>query len=95
MARKHVTLALACLLGGAALLSPELASAAPPTPPRPTQHVPTTPIPMNLPDDATEAEVREGYAVGVAGLVVGAVLLIATMLGGFYVVSRHSWSTTH
>jgi hypothetical protein len=56
---------------------------------------PVTPMPMNLPDEATTSEVKNEYAIGVAGLIIGAVLLTALAVGLLFLVSRRSWSTTH
>jgi hypothetical protein len=39
--------------------------------------------------------VKNEYAIGVAGLIIGAVLLAAVAVGLLFIVSRRSWSTTH
>ena len=82
-------------LAQATRLAHTSSSWAPVIPDRAMPPAPKTPIPMNLPDDATEEEVAGGYAIGVAGLIIGAVLLIGLTLGAFYIVSRRSWSATH
>jgi hypothetical protein len=56
---------------------------------------PVTPMPMNLPDEATTSEVKNEYAIGVAGLIIGGVLLAALVVGVLFIISRRSWSTTH
>lgn len=101
MRRIHLTLALATLLGSAPLAAPAFAaepahvtmstSAAPGV----DLSAPATPIPMNLPDDATADEVSGQYGIGIAGLIMGTLLVAAIVVGGFYVVSRQSWSASH
>ena len=56
---------------------------------------PITPIPMNLPDDATADEIEGQYGFGIASLALGAALCIALMLGSMYFVACRSWSTSH
>jgi hypothetical protein len=56
---------------------------------------PTTPMPMNLPDDATASEVKNQYAIGMAGLVIGGLFFVALVVGLLFIISRRSWSTTH
>lgn len=56
---------------------------------------PTTPMPMNLPDEAKTSEVKGEYAIGIAGLVLGGIFLAALIVGVLFIVSRRSWSTTH
>ena len=56
---------------------------------------PATPVPMNLPDEATSSEVKNQYGIGVAGLVIGTLLLAAIVVGGLYLVARGSWSHSH
>ena len=56
---------------------------------------PTTPMPMNLPDNATTEEVQGEYAVGIASLILGTLLVAALMLGAFYIVARQTWSAQH
>jgi hypothetical protein len=56
---------------------------------------PATPMPMNLPDEAKASEVKNQYAIGMAGLVIAGVLLTALVVGLLYIISRRSWSTTH
>jgi hypothetical protein len=56
---------------------------------------PTTPMPMNLPDEAKASEVKNQYAIGIAGLVIGGVFLTALVVGLVFIISRRSWSTTH
>jgi hypothetical protein len=41
-----------------------------------------TPVRMNLPDDAEQDEVRGEIGIGVTGLVLGALLLVAIIVGG-------------
>ena len=55
--------------------------------------VPATPVPMNLPDDAKQSEVRGEMGIGVAGLVLGALVVVALVVGGLFLVSRRNWST--
>lgn len=57
--------------------------------------VPATPMPMNLPDDAKQSEVRGETGIGVAGLVLGALVVVAIVVGGLFLVSRRNWSTQH
>jgi len=57
--------------------------------------VPATPIPMNLPDDAKQSEVRGETGIGVAGLILGALVVVAIVVGGLFLVSRRNWSTQH
>ena len=57
--------------------------------------VPATPVPLNLPDDAKQSEVRGEMGIGVAGLVLGALLVVAVVVGGLFLVSRRNWSTQH
>jgi hypothetical protein len=56
---------------------------------------PTTPVPMNLPDEAKASEVKSEYGIGVAGLVLGTLLVAAIVIAGFYFMSRRSWSASH
>jgi hypothetical protein len=56
---------------------------------------PTTPVPMNLPDDATANEVQGQYAIGIVSLVIGALVLAALVVGGLYILARRSWTTSH
>jgi hypothetical protein len=56
---------------------------------------PATPVPMNLPDEATTNEVKGEYGIGVAGLVLGTLLVAAIVVAGFYFLSRRSWSASH
>jgi hypothetical protein len=56
---------------------------------------PTTPIPMNLPDDATTSEVKSEYGIGMVGLVLGTVLIALVVVGALYFISRRNWSTSH
>jgi hypothetical protein len=67
--------------------------------PLPTRDVesitPATPMPMNLPDEAKASEVKNEYAIGMAGLVIGAVFLVALVVGLLFIIGRRSWSTTH
>jgi hypothetical protein len=55
---------------------------------------PATPMPMNLPDEATASEVKNEYAIGIVGLVVGGIFLAAILVGVLFIISRRSWSTT-
>ena len=55
--------------------------------------VPATPMPMNLPDEAKQNEVEVG--VGVASLVIGAVLVVALVVGALFLISRRNWSAQH
>jgi hypothetical protein len=56
---------------------------------------PATPMPMNLPDEATASEVKNGYAVGIAGLIFGGVVIAALLVGVLFIIGRRSWSTSH
>jgi hypothetical protein len=56
---------------------------------------PATPVPMNLPDEAKASEVKSEYGIGVAGLVLGTLLVAAIVIAGFYFMSRRSWSASH
>lgn len=56
---------------------------------------PSTPVPMNLPDEASAEEVKGDYGIGVAGLVIATVLIVALVVGMFLFISRRSWSTSH
>jgi hypothetical protein len=56
---------------------------------------PTTPMPMNLPDEAKASEVKNQYAIGMAGLVIGGLFLVALVVGLLFIISRRSWSATH
>ena len=55
---------------------------------------PPTPMPMNLPDEAKTSEVKNEYAIGIAGLVLGGIVLAAIAVAVLFIVSRRSWSTT-
>ena len=63
--------------------------------PRMESQAPRTPIPMNLPDNATAEEIKGEYAFGIASLTMGTLLVAALMLGAFYIVARQTWSTQH
>lgn len=63
--------------------------------PRGEANAPTTPMPMNLPDQATQEEVQGTYGIGIATLVLGAVLVAAVIYGAFYLITRRSWSASH
>ena len=56
---------------------------------------PTTPMPLNLPDEATSEEVQSQYAIGIATLVIGTLVLAALVVGALYVVARRTWTVTH
>jgi hypothetical protein len=58
-------------------------------------NAPATPMPMNLPDDATAEEIQGEYAIGIASLILGTLFVAALMLGTFYIVERQSWSAQH
>jgi hypothetical protein len=62
---------------------------------RPEPNTPITPMPMNLPDNATAEEIEGEYAVGVASLVLGTLFVSALMLGALYIVARQTWSAQH
>ena len=57
--------------------------------------VPATPVPMNLPDEAKASEVKGEYGIGVAGLVLGTLLVAGIVVAGLYFLTRRSWSTSH
>jgi hypothetical protein len=57
--------------------------------------VPTTPMPMSLPDRVGANEIENEYGVGVAGLIIGAVFIAAIVIGALFLISRRSWSTQH
>lgn len=65
----------------------------------PVPHVdsraPTTPMPMNLPDDATASEVKGEYGIGMFGLVLGTAVIALLVAGGLYLITRRNWSTSH
>ena len=65
-----------------------------PTPPVPNvdQSAPTTPMPINLPDEAKTSEVKGQYGLGIAGLILGTVLITAFIGAGVYFMTRRSWS---
>ena len=56
---------------------------------------PTTPMPLNLPDDATAEEVQSQYALGIATLVMATLVLAAIVIGALYVVARRTWVHPH
>jgi hypothetical protein len=56
--------------------------------------VPTTPTPMNLPDDANASEVKGQYGIGLTGLILGTVFVAALVAAVLYVVSRRNWSAS-
>jgi hypothetical protein len=56
---------------------------------------PTTPMPLNLPDEATANEVKGQYGIGIASLIIGTLLVAAIVAGLFYIISRRSWSASH
>lgn len=62
---------------------------------RAAPNAPTTPMPMNLPDNATAEEIQGEYAVGIASLILGTLLIAALMLGAFYIIERQTWSAQH
>jgi hypothetical protein len=53
------------------------------------------PIRLDLPDDATDQEVRGEYGVGMVTLIIGGVASAAVIVGLLFVVMRKSWSTSH
>lgn len=63
--------------------------------PRADVNAPAAPMPLNLPDRATNEEVQGEYGIGIATLVVGALLLAALVVGIFYLIARRSWSASH
>jgi hypothetical protein len=65
------------------------------TPTQPDLAVPATPVPMNLPDEATTGEVKSQYGIGVASLVIGTVLIAAIVVGALYFIARRSWTHSH
>lgn len=56
---------------------------------------PTTPMPLNLPDEATAKEVQSEYAIGVTSLIIGGLLIAAIVIGVLLMISRRSWSASH
>jgi hypothetical protein len=56
---------------------------------------PATPMPMSLPDRASADEVKGEYGIGIAGLIIGTMLVVALVVGTLYVISRRSWSASH
>lgn len=50
------------------------------------------PFPMSLPDEATTQEVQGMYALGIAGLIFGAVAGIVLIGGAFHYLTFRSWS---
>jgi hypothetical protein len=56
---------------------------------------PATPMPMNLPDEAKASEVKNEYAIGMAGMVIAGVFVTALVVGLLFIISRRSWSATH
>jgi hypothetical protein len=56
---------------------------------------PVTPVPLNLPDDATASEVRGEYGIGIATLILGTVLIAFLVSGTLYFITRRNWSTQH
>jgi hypothetical protein len=71
------------------------ADPAAPTSPQTDLGTPTTPVPMNLPDEATSSEVKGEYGIGVAGLVLGTLVFAAIVVGALYFIARRSWSHSH
>jgi hypothetical protein len=69
--------------------SPLLAS------PRAELGTPAAPIPLNLPDNATNEEVEGAYGIGIASLIIGTLFVTALVVGAFYILARRSWSTSH
>ncbi len=65
------------------------------TAPHVSSSAPATPMPMNLPDEAKASEVKGEYGIGVAGLVLGTLLVAALVAAGFYFMTRRSWSASH
>jgi predicted PP-loop superfamily ATPase len=57
--------------------------------------VPATPVPMNLPDEAKQSEVKKEMGFGVSTLIVGAVLTAAIVIGALFLISRRNWSAQH
>jgi hypothetical protein len=56
---------------------------------------PATPMPMNLPDEATATEVKNDYGIGMAGLILGTLLVAAIVVGVLFIISRRNWSASH
>jgi hypothetical protein len=56
---------------------------------------PATPMPMNLPDEAKASEVKNEYAIGMAGLIIGGAVIAALVVGVLFIITRRSWSTSH
>lgn len=65
------------------------------TVPNVDQRAPATPVPMNLPDEAKASEVKGEYGIGIAGLILGTLLVAAVVAAGFYFLTRRSWSASH
>jgi hypothetical protein len=66
-----------------------------PTSPQTDLGTPATPVPMNLPDEATSSEVKGQYGIGVAGLILGTLLFAAVVVGALYFIARRSWTHSH
>ena len=62
--------------------------------PRVESSVPPTPVPMNLPDEAKATEVKNEYGYGIAGLIIGTLLVATVIIGAVFLISRRSWSTS-
>jgi hypothetical protein len=50
---------------------------------------------IQVPDPASNQEVREQYGVGLVLLVLGAALTMALLVGLFMVVARRTWDSNH
>jgi hypothetical protein len=105
MARTTTSFALAALLASAPLVAAaapdrpaaaesmrfERAAPSPATTGPSESSAPTTPMPLNLPDEATTQEVQSQYAIGIATLVIGTLVLAAIVVGALYIVARRTW----
>lgn len=55
----------------------------------------SNPAQLQLPDEATNAEVRGEYGIGLVLMIAGGVIVAALVVGLLMVLMRKTWSTSH
>lgn len=53
------------------------------------------PTQLQLPDEATNSEVRSEYGIGLVLMIAGGVIVTALVVGLFMVLMRKTWSASH
>jgi hypothetical protein len=55
----------------------------------------SNPTQLQLPDDATDAEVQSEKGVGMVAFVIGGIVVAAVVIGALFVITRKTWTASH